>query len=612
MTAERMLRPLDQVGSEVTIITAKEIALTQRRDLSALLAHAPGLNMVRTGGPGGTGSIFMRGLNANEVKVRLDGMDINDPTTPNGQFDPAQFLTDGLARVEILRGPQSGLYGGDAMGGVIDMTTQKGKGPLSAWARVEGGTYATTNQTGRLAGQTGRFHYMLELSHAHVGDYQGVPRAYRARAPGGKVASNRNDNKTGNLRLDYDVTENLNLNFTSHLTDADYSYEHDLTEPGTFLYGPSDKHDRSALKEAVLHGGARLKSFGGRLEQNLEAGYIAYHRRDVTAGTPGALRNQGDRLKADWQGLVRLGRDTTLLAGVDHLRDRLVKPPAFAGRDGKGAREIVTTAGYGQFTGNWARLLYGAANIRYDSNSRYGNYLTWRAAPAFKVPGTGLTLKASGGSGFHGPSLEQLYTKTLYVDPNPHLKAERLIGFDAGFEQKLASNHLTFGADYYENRVRHLIQYEATSGWRGSYFNVNRARTYGLEAYIDAKLLETLTLHSSYTWTVARDETTAQTLPRRPHHKIDVGLVWKPLDGLSVVPSILYVSSWRDFGRYDVGNSLLHAGPYFTFDMAASYRVNRALEIFARADNLGNRRYQNPSGYLQPRRSFYGGVRLGL
>ncbi|MDF7673252.1 TonB-dependent receptor [Acetobacteraceae bacterium ESL0709] len=603
VTADQVPRSINQTGSQVMVITARDMELTQRRDLSTVLAYAPGLNMVRTGGPGGTGSIFMRGLNANEVKLRLDGMDINDPSTPAGAFDPAQFLSDGLARIEVLRGPQSGLYGADAMAGVIDMTTRKGGEDFKVEGRAEGGAYATANQMAAFSGGFRRFHYYVALSHNHVGVYQAVPAHYRLQNMG-EIAANRNDNRTATMRFDYEATSNLDFKLTGHLTQADYEFEADQAPPPDYISVPSNLRNESDLNQAIVRGEARLKSFDGVFEQRVGLGYVTYRRRDETAGENEIAFNRGDRLKADWHGLTQIIRNVTLLAGYDYIKERLIRPSS---------HQTTTHAGYGQLDGHWDDVIYGAANIRYDSNSRYGHYVTWRVAPAIRIPHTGLTLKGSGGAGFHGPSLNQLFVS--YPDfnsfSNPHLKAEKLIGFDSGFEEHLLKEHLVFGAAYYENHVHNLINYAYVSSVKGySYLNVARARTHGLEAYVTAVLCSDVRWQSSYTYTVTRDLDEKEPLLRRPRHKVTSSFIWTPLKRLSIVPSVLYVSAWHDTDRYNFAK--MRASGYVTFDLAAQYKLASFTTIFMRADNLADNHYENPSGYWQPRRSFYGGVTIGL
>ena len=214
-----------EIGTATSIITEQQILTQQRRTLSDVLARQPGLTVVSTGGFGGTTSIFMRGNNANEVKVRLDGMDINDGSTTGGQFDPAQFVTDGMGRVEILRGPQSGLYGADAMAGVIDMTTAQGQGRFTPFVRIEGGAYGTFNQTLGARGSSGRFHYNVTLSHYRQDGFHAIPGyidKYFGATSEQRHRGNRNDNRTANIRLGYDVTNTLDLGLTARLIQGNY------------------------------------------------------------------------------------------------------------------------------------------------------------------------------------------------------------------------------------------------------------------------------------------------------------------------------------------------------------------------------------------------------
>ena len=141
--------PVDQVASSITVITAEDIQRQHLRTVPDALRAVPGLNVVQSGGPGGQTAVFIRGTNSNHVKVFVDGIDVGDTTTPNGAYDFAHLLTGDIAQIEVLRGPQSGLYGSDAIGGVISITTKKGEGPPKVTASFEAGSFKTFNQTVR-------------------------------------------------------------------------------------------------------------------------------------------------------------------------------------------------------------------------------------------------------------------------------------------------------------------------------------------------------------------------------------------------------------------------------------------------------------------------------
>lgn len=642
MTVSAARRPIraDEIGTAITVISEQQIQTQQRRSFADILARQPGLNVVQTGGFGGTTSIFMRGNNSNEIKVRLDGMDINDGSQPNGMFDAAQFVTDGVGRMEILRGPQSGLYGADAMAGVIDITTAQGQGRFTPFVRVEGGAYGTFNQVIGARGSAGRFHYNVELSHYRRDGFHGVP-AYIDRYFGATRAQrrqgDRNDNRSANIRLGYDVTDHFDLGLTTRLVQSNYhTYNaYDLMDE---VYGMAGtEREKTTQNEAIVRGTAHLSSLGGKVDQVIGLGYMTTRRTWTETGTAtggGPLAwdptyYRSSRIKLDWHGTVDLKDYGTLLVGAEHFHDWFSTDQGDTSGTSTPFSTSVgmdTTAGYGQYQGNWNHILYGAANIRYDSNSRYGNYVTWRVAPAIHIPGTGTVIKASGGTGFHGPSLYQLFGNQVgpsYAElGNRSLRAERLIGYDVGVDQKLAADRLHFGATWYESHERNLIQsttaYDVSSN--GSYYttysyaNVARARMYGVEAFVDWKALKTLDFNLNYTWTHARDATTGQMLQRIPQHKFNFNTTWSPVQDFTLSGNILYVSGWRDTpviaGADGYCSTCAKGHGYMTIDLAASYRINRYVSVFARADNLLNRQYENPVGYLQPGRAGYGGVTL--
>ena len=182
------------------------------------LSTVPGLNVVQTGGPGGQTSVFMRGTNSNHVKVLIDGIDVSDPSTPGGAFDYAHLLTGDVERIEVLRGPQSGLYGSDAIGGVISITTKKGEGPPKVTSSLEAGSFGTFNQTASLSGSQGRFNYSFNVLHLRSTDSYVTPP--NILAPGETLNKDSYDNRTYSSRLGVDLTDNLTANFVGRYSDA--------------------------------------------------------------------------------------------------------------------------------------------------------------------------------------------------------------------------------------------------------------------------------------------------------------------------------------------------------------------------------------------------------
>jgi vitamin B12 transporter len=167
--------PSYQSASSTTVITEADIESHQYRTVPDALSLVPGLNIVQTGGPGGQTSVFIRGTNSNHVKVLIDGIDASDPSNPNQSFDLGQLLTGDIARIEVLRGPQSGLYGSDAIGGVISITTKQGSGPPRVTATVEGGSFGTFNQRLGFGGSQENFNYIFNVQHFRSTDTPVTP-----------------------------------------------------------------------------------------------------------------------------------------------------------------------------------------------------------------------------------------------------------------------------------------------------------------------------------------------------------------------------------------------------------------------------------------------------
>ena len=204
VTATRIPTPEEQVASSITVVTADDIAARQLQTLPDVLKEVPGLNLVQTGGPGGQSSVFMRGTNSNHTKVLVDGIDVSDPSNPGGAFDFGQFLTQDIQKVEILRGPQSGLYGSDAVGGVINIITKSGSGPAQFNVGVEAGSFDTFNQTAALSGSLDQFHYSANVEHFHSGETPVTP--LDLLAPGEQRIDDYYDILTTSTTLGFDVS----------------------------------------------------------------------------------------------------------------------------------------------------------------------------------------------------------------------------------------------------------------------------------------------------------------------------------------------------------------------------------------------------------------------
>src|SRR6202035_4493666 len=265
ITATRIPTPELDLASSVTVVTAEEIAARQERTFAEVLKNIPGLNVVQQGGPGAETSVFMRGTNSNHTKVFIDGIDVSDPSNSNAAFDFGQLLTQDIQRVEVLRGPQSGLYGSDAVGGVINVITKSGNGPAQFNAGVEAGTFDTFNQTAGVSGSADQFHYAANFQHFHSGSTPVTPSDYLQ--PGQARINDYDDNLTGSTKLGFDVTDTFDLGLVARYTDSHLRFTGDNFDFSPTI--PDTAQSDSNTKQYYTRATAHLASFGGVFDQTL-------------------------------------------------------------------------------------------------------------------------------------------------------------------------------------------------------------------------------------------------------------------------------------------------------------------------------------------------------
>jgi vitamin B12 transporter len=595
VSATRLPTPELEVASSVTVITADDIAVRQERSLPDILKDVPGLNIVRTGGPGGQAAIFMRGTNSNHTKVLVDGIDVSDPSSTNAGFDFSQFLTQDIDTVEVLRGPQSGLYGSDAIGGVINIITKSGQGPAQVAASAEGGSFETFNQSAGLRGSLDQFHYSANVDHWHSGATPVTP--LDLLSPGERRNDDYYDNRTASMKLGYDVVQNFDLGLVARYTQSHLrSTSDDFTSFPSF---PAAVQSRFMTTEYYTRATAHLVLLDGFLDQTFGFAYTRKRTSDMEPESAEIL-NTGSRSKVDWQGALKFSTAQTLVLGAEHARDEIGDSLAAANR---------IDSGYAELQSQWIAGLFSALNVRYDKNNLFGSKVTYRVAPTYVVADTGTKLKASVGSGFKAPTLSELFQDfPPYFFANPNLKPETSTGYDVGVEQAVAGVALRVGATYFYNRMRNLITNNEDFT---SYANIGRAHSDGVESFVEYQPLKALTLRADYTYTEATDDVLNQELLRRPKHKASLNATWRPADGFSASATVLTLGSWID-GNRDFSVPRLTAPGYTIVNLAASFDINAHFSVFGRIDNLFDRHFENPVGFLQPTLGAFAGVRAKL
>ena len=607
VSATGIATPLDQIASSVTVITAADIARSQRRTLPDVLSNVPGLNVVQTGGPGGQTAIFMRGTNSNHIKVLLDGIDVGDPSTPNGAIDLAHIATGDIERVEVLRGPQGGLYGANSIGGVISITTRKGEGPAKARATLEGGALGTFNQSAALSGARDRFDYAFSVAHLRSTNVDVTP-AYVL--PAGQAANpNSYDNMTYSTRLGAQVTDDLRVNLIGRYVDGRLKYTND--DPTTFPFTPYATRSDYVSKSFFGRAEAVYAALDGRFINTVGVNIADNRRSNKDPNANPATTNNGTRTAVNWRGEVAVAKGHTLVLGAERSIERADSqayamfggaPISYSARNGN-------TAGYVEMQSQFAGRFFIVGNMRIDDDDNFGSHTTWRVAPAFIVPGSETRLKGSYGTAFKAPTLYELYGvgDFNYVG-NPNLRPETSKGWEVGFEQPLFGDRLRFGVTYFRNDIKDLINSQTTPV--NTYVNVGKAKTEGYEAFVDLKATDRLRFHADYTRTDATDEIANTELLRRPKHKANFTASYQASDALGLSASVVYVGPWMDFDRQGLWFTPRDFQGYTVVNIAASYAVNDKVTVFGRVDNLFDKRYEVPVGWNAPGVGVFGGIKV--
>jgi vitamin B12 transporter len=595
VSATGTVMPAGQTASSITVITAQDLEAQQQRTVPDALSTVPGLNVVQAGGPGAQTSVFMRGTNPNHTKVLLDGIDISDPSNVNGAFDYAHLLTSDVEQIEVLRGPQSGLYGSDAIGGVVSIITRKGDGPPRATASIETGSFGTFNQTAGLTGSQDNFNYAFNVAHLHASDIPVTP--LQLLPPGQPAIGNNYDNMTYSTKLGAEINEFWSVNAVARYTDATLLFTGDNNN---FPSSPNSAQSTHVVRQLFTREEAVWSLLDGRIKNYFGVNSTNFWNSDIAPRDPAPTIGEGDRIKYDWRSVTQLAANNNLILGLEQETFRLQTPSLSAENSNK--------AGFVELQSELAKRLFLVANLRDDFNDQFGEHPTFRIAPAAILPITETKLKASYGTGFKAPTLSQLFQNfpDFGFMANPNLKPEESAGYDAGFEQPLFSDRVRFGSTYFHNSITNLIDFNDTFTQN---MNIGLATTEGTENFVSANVTDRLRIRADYTFTRAVDADTGIPLLRRPKEKWSTTATWNPIDPLTLSATVLHVSSSLDVTR-DGTMWGIRAPGYTIVNLTGDYAIDNQIKIFGRVDNLSNLHYQNPTGFLAPGLGVFGGVRF--
>jgi vitamin B12 transporter len=582
VVATRTPEDATTLGSAVDVETAADLAREQAATPAAALGAIPGVTALANGAAGSDVSVFTRGSDSDQTLFLVDGIRLNDANT-----DYAVFL--GGARlgatdsVEVARGPQSTLYGSEAVGGVVSIQAQKGAGEPTADVSVEAGSFGSLSGAFDTQGQRGDWSWSLS------------------------AASSRTQNERPNnafegsdlvLRLDRDLSGVLDVGATVRGFGGRYG------DPGDLYTNDPYAHENEANWLATVFADLRPApdwtarvTVGGQ-----DRRYLSFDESPGVFVETTTVRNQRGILDAQ---ATRDGLgDNKVTAGIT-AESESTRDDGYGGID----QHQTLFAAFAEDQWHPAPWAYLTGGLRYDDFDTFGSSVTGRVTAAWLSPGRSLKLRASYGTGFNAPSFLELYgVATGYVG-NPALRPERSGGGDAGLDWYLPAKKGTLSATWFQTRTRDLIVYDFAVT-PGTTQNVGRALAQGVELEAKLELAPGLKLRAAYTYLEADDLTDATRLLRRPRNSASAD-VWRDFGhGLSAGAGLQAVAGMQDVDAYSF--LTVNDPGYAVARVYGEWKATARLSLKARVENLLDRRYQPVNGYPALGRGVFGSAEWRL
>jgi len=610
VTASREPRAAREVGSALSWLDRRHMASRETPFAPELLREIPGLAVNRGGPVGGLTQIRMRGSEGNHTLVLIDGIEANDPAF-GSEFNFASMQTLGVDHIEILRGPQSALYGSDAVGGVISFRSALPvAGEHQLFTDVSGGSHGTTR-----AGINGAFGGNVLSGSLGASQYES----------GGINASRSGNEKDGyrsrtlNGLVEANLLDNLKARLTLRQTDSEVEEDtQDFNFPSTPTQGllidsanETDFHQRYGRAE-ITHG-ARGDLFTQRLAISYAGTNNHFRDRGITTAA-----SRGTRRKAEYDASLHFGSDRlshTLTAGLQHeelLFGYRVADLAAANQN----RTDEQTSGVLEYALGFDDRFWLSLSGRQDSNDRFDDATTWRGTASWLLPDSGTRLHTSIGEGITNPGFFELFgfIPSSFVG-NSDLKPETSLGYDIGIEQSLFEGVVLLDLTAFSADLRNEITTEFDfATFSSTPVNLGgKSERRGIELSLQAELNDTWSLRGGYTYVDAEDRDGVREV-RRPRHSgsLNVNFRFGGDRGNVNLGALLNGEQLDNEFIFSTFEDRVVLDGYTLVNLAVSWAASDQLTVYARVDNLLDEKYEELFSFRSPGRTGHVGVRLSL
>ncbi len=594
VTASGFEQPRDEVGQAVTVIDSERLEREQSVRISDILRTVPSVAVAQSGGAGGQTSVFIRGGESSQSLVLIDGVRINDPSSPNAVFDFGTLLTGNIDRVEVLRGPNSVIWGSQAIGGVVNIRNAEPTDGLTIRTRSEYGYRDTrlsqTNISGRFGPVSASFGAGSFRSDGISALLNNTERdGYRSISANGKLL--------------VDLTGAISLDLRGYYTRGKLQFD------DAFAFGPITD-PRSRTEQFVAYAGLNAALLDGRWRNRLSYSRTDIDRTGTDTAVPVSFNvNQFggviDRL--EYHASFDVTDAVTLVYGLEHER---TKASSFFPANGPGAvpdrAKTRVTSGFGQLIVKPITGLTLTGGVRHDDYSQYGGVTTFGANFAYSPNDGATVLRGTYAEGFRAPTL----TEALLPFGNTALKPETARSFDLGVEQTFLEGAATASATYFNKKSNDTIVFSFVSF---ASENIARTRAKGVELGLALRPSPTLTVDAQYSFVDAEDRSPGVSfgaqLARRPKDSASMAINWQAPFGLSLGSTVTLTGDSRDGLPNIFSPNPARLDGFVLVGLRASYAVTSNMELYGRVDNLLDEVYQTVGGYGTFGRNAYIGIR---
>jgi vitamin B12 transporter len=574
----RLDQAATEVGSSVSVLTADDIEALGSDFVLDAISTMPGVTVNQNGSFGGVASVRIRGASSAQTLVIIDGVVVNDPTSPGGGFDFARVDPANVDRVEVLKGPQSTLWGTDAIGGVINIVTKRPEEGLNGNVFAQAGSFSSLRGGAGIEGANERFDFRLAATGIST---DGISKADEIN---GNTEKDGYDSSTVSAKGGVRLAGDARLQASLLWSDAESEFD-------SFSFGDqgnvADGDEVSKTEELVGNVSLHLPLFDGKLDNVILAGYSDIDRKSFSDGLPG-FSSKGDRTSYRYQGTLQINDTNRLAFGAER-------------EDSKANGDNTSINGlFALYELQALDSLTLTAGIRRDDHDRFDAETTGRLAVAYN-PHDQVTLRASWGEGFKAPTLFQTTFFCCGASvPNPNLKPETSEAYDIGVTIRTTDARGEIGVTYFDQDIVDLITF---SFGVGAYDNIDKATSSGIEIDGHYRLTEWFDAAISYSYIDAKDGA-GDSLIRVPEHSGDMLFSVNPDGRLSGTIQVRFNGEEQD------PNGVVAS--WTRVDLAGRFAMSESVELYARIENLFDEQYQQIIGYGTPGLSGHVGARLSF